>query len=49
LADYKETDTLKQQKASELDKTQLELKEVKGRLKTEKFGSRCRLGAYGRN
>jgi hypothetical protein len=39
LADYKEADTLKQQKVRELDKTQSELKEVKGRLKTEKFRS----------
>ena len=39
LSDYKQASMLKEQKESELDKTQAELKEVKGQLKAEKFKS----------
>jgi len=39
LTDCENADKLKQQKESELDKTQTELKEIKSRLKTEKFKS----------
>jgi outer membrane murein-binding lipoprotein Lpp len=39
IAHYEQADTLKHQKEVELDKTQAELKGVKGQLKTEKFKS----------